>query len=86
MLNQYSSVPRERSSIAGKEATRQARAQIYASVGTQFINELQNNLLVCKDQYLTSVQKAVSALVSKTVKTGIKSSVKWRKSAVQEED
>ena len=36
LLNQYSPVPRARSSTAGKDATRQraARAQIYASLGT----------------------------------------------------
>ena len=42
MLNQYSPVPRARSSTAGKDATRQrpvgtrvARAQIYAGLGSK---------------------------------------------------
>ena len=49
LLNQYSPVPRARSSIAGKDA-RAARAQIYASLGSDrrvVLVQICYNVIVC---------------------------------------
>ena len=53
LLNQYSPVPRARSLIAGKDATRPvgarvARAQIYAGLGTVFYKDHYRNSIIRK--------------------------------------